>query len=87
MQKPNSLKHCVRSQITRLQLHKNHFVAQIMVYHYEYSTYNSQHKVLVDPLVFNMGALKNQNYGLCWSTQSNLLSLKEYSTNCVLCDV
>jgi len=32
-----------------------------------------------------MDALKNQNYGLYWPAQSDLLSLKEYSTNCVLC--
>ena len=35
----------------------------------------------------NMDALKNQNYDLCWPKQSDLLSLKEYSTNCVLCGV
>jgi len=31
-----------------------------------------------------MDALKNQNYGLYWPTQSYLLRLAEYSTNCVL---
>jgi len=34
-----------------------------------------------------MDAVKNQNYGLYCRTQSDLLSLKEYSTNCVLCSV
>jgi len=60
-----------------------------MVYHYEYSTCNSHHKVLVglNLQASNMDALKNQNYGLCWPTQSDLLSLKEYPTNCVLCGV
>jgi len=27
---------------------------------------------------------QNQNDGLCWPAQADLLSLKEYSTNCVL---
>jgi len=36
-----------------------------MVYHYEYSTYNSHDKVLVNLQASNMDALKNQNYGLC----------------------
>jgi len=60
-----------------------------MVYHYEYSTYTSHHKVglLVNRQASNMDALKNPNYGVCWPTQSDLLSLKEYSTNCVLCGV
>jgi len=40
--------------------------------------YNSHHKVLVNLQASNMDALKNQNYGLCWPTQSDLLSLKEY---------
>jgi len=43
-----------------------------MVYHYEYSTYNSHHKVLINLQASNMDdALKNQNYenyGLCWPT-------------------
>jgi len=34
-----------------------------------------------------MDALKNQNYVLRWPTQSDLLSLKEYLTNCILCGV
>ena len=59
-----------------------------MVHHYEYSTINSHHKVLVNLQASNMDALKNQNYGLmCWPIQLDLLSLKEYSTNCVLCGV
>jgi len=58
-----------------------------MVYHYEYSTNNSHHKVRVNLQASNMDALRNQNYGLCWPTQSDLPSLKEYSTNCVLCGV
>jgi len=58
-----------------------------MKYNYEYSTYNSQHKVLINLQACNMDALKNQNYGLYWPAQSDLLSLKEYSTNCVLCGV
>jgi len=41
-----------------------------MVHHYEYSTYNNHHKVLVNLQASNMDALKNQNYGLCWPTQS-----------------
>ena len=58
-----------------------------MEFHYEYSTYNSHHKLLVNLQAFNMDALKN-HYGLYWPTQSDLLSLKEYdSTNCVLCGV
>jgi len=32
-----------------------------------------------------MDAVKNQNYGLCWPIQLDLLSLKEYSTNCLNC--
>jgi len=56
-----------------------------MEYHYEYSTYNSHHILLANLQASNMDALKNQNYGLCWPTQSDLLSLKECSTNCVLC--
>ena len=51
-----------------------------MVYHYEYSTYSSHHKVFVNLQASNTDALKNQNYGLCWPTLSDLLSLKEYST-------
>jgi len=35
-----------------------------MVYHYEYRTYNSQHKVLVNLQDSNMDALENQNYGI-----------------------
>jgi len=35
-----------------------------MEYHYEYSTYNSHHKVLVNLQASNADALKNQNYGL-----------------------
>ena len=58
-----------------------------MVHHYEYSTINSHHKVLVNLQASNMDALKNQNYGACWPIQLDLLSLKEYSTNCVLCAV
>jgi len=58
-----------------------------MEYHYEYSTYNSHHKVLVNLQASNMEGLKNQNHGLYWPTQSDLLSLKKYSTNCVLCGV
>jgi len=61
-----------------------------MVHHYEYSTINSHHKVLVNLQASNMDALKNQNYDLCWPIQLSfldLLSLKEYSTNCVLCGV
>jgi len=58
-----------------------------MEYHYEYSTINSHHKVLVNLQASNMDALKNQNYGMYSPTQSHLLSLKEYSTNCVLCGV
>jgi len=34
-----------------------------MVYHYEYSTYNSHHKVLVNLQASRMDDLKNQNYG------------------------
>jgi len=41
------------------------------------NTYNSHHKVLVNLQTSNMDALKYQNYGLCWPTQSDLLSLKE----------
>jgi len=40
-----------------------------MVHHYEYSTINSHHKVLVNLQASNMDALKNQNYGLCWLIQ------------------
>ena len=40
-----------------------------MEYHYEYSTYNSHHKVLINLQASNMDALKNPNYGLCWPTQ------------------
>jgi len=58
-----------------------------MVYHYEYTTYYSNHKVLVNLQAANMDALKNQNYVLRWPTQSDLLSLKEYLTNCILCGV
>ena len=58
-----------------------------MVHHYEYSTINSYHKVLVNLQASNTDALRNQNYGLCWLIQLDLLSLKEYSTNCVLCGV
>jgi len=58
-----------------------------MVCHYEYSTYNSHHKVLVNLQASNMDALKNQKYGLCWPTQSDVLSLNEHSTYCVLCGV
>jgi len=57
------------------------------VCHYEYSTYNSHHKVLVNLQASNVDAVKNLNYGLCWPTQSDLLCLKEYSANCVLCAV
>jgi len=35
-----------------------------MEYYYEYSTYNSHHKVLIDLQASNMDALENQNYGL-----------------------
>jgi len=55
-----------------------------MEYHYKYSTYNSHHKVLINLSASNMDALRNQNYVLYWLAQSDLLSLKEYSTNCVL---
>ena len=41
-----------------------------MVFNYEYSTYKSHHNVLVNLQASNMDALKNQNYGLCWPTQS-----------------
>jgi len=58
-----------------------------MVHHYDYSTIYSHHKVLVNLQASNMDALKYQNYGLCWLIQLDLLSLKEYSTNCVLCGV
>jgi len=51
------------------------------------STCNSHHKALVSLQASNMDALKNQTYGLYWPTQSDLLSLKEYSTNWVLCGV
>ena len=44
------------------------------------STYNNHHKVLANLQASNMDALKNQNYGLCWLIQLDLLSLKEYST-------
>jgi len=40
-----------------------------MVYNYEYSAYNSRHKVLVNLQDSNMDALKKQNYGLCWPTR------------------
>ena len=40
--------------------------------------------VLVNLQASNLYALKNQNYGLWWHAQSDLLSLKEYSTNCVI---
>jgi len=53
-----------------------------MVYHYE-----CHHKVLVNLQASNMDAFKNQNYGLCWPIQSDLLSLKEYSPKCLLCSV
>jgi len=62
------LKHCVRSQIIR----------------HEYSTYNSHHKVLINLQASNMDAVKDQYYGLYWPTQSDLLSLKEYATNCTM---
>jgi len=62
--KLNSLKHCVRSQITRLKLQKSFCDLQHGVS--LYSTYNSHHKVLVNLQASNMDALKNQNYGLCW---------------------
>jgi len=55
-----------------------------MVHHYEYSTINSHHKVLVNLHASNMDALKNQNYGLCWLIQLDSLSLKEYSTLCAV---
>jgi len=42
-----------------------------MEYHYEYSTYNSHHKVLINLQASNTDTLKNQNYGLYWSTQSH----------------
>jgi len=58
-----------------------------MVHHYEYSTINSHHKVLVNLKASNMDALKNQKYGLCWPIQLDLLSLTEDSTNFVLCGV
>jgi len=58
-----------------------------MEYHYEYSNYYSHHKVLVNLQASNMDDLKTQNCGLYWPTQSDLLSLKECSTNCVLCGV
>ena len=45
--KLNRLKHCVRSQITRLKLQKSFCDLEHMEYHYEYSTYNSRHKVHV----------------------------------------
>jgi len=45
------------------------------------STYNNHHKVLANLQASNMDALKNQNYGLYWPTQLDLLSLKEYSTS------
>jgi len=48
-----------------------------MEYHYECSTYNSHYKVLVNLHASDMDALKNQNYGLYWPTQSDLLSVKE----------
>jgi len=35
---------------------------------YEYSTYNSHHKVRVNQQASNMDALKNRNYGICWPT-------------------
>jgi len=48
-----------------------------MEYHYEYSICNSHHKVLVNRHASNMDALKNQNYGLYWPAQSDVLSVKE----------
>jgi len=39
-----------------------------MEYHYEYSTYNNHHKVLLNLHACNMDALKNQTYGLYWPT-------------------
>jgi len=35
-----------------------------MVHHYEYSTINSHHKVLVNLQASNMYALKTQNYAV-----------------------
>jgi len=45
-----------------------------MVCHYEYSTYNSHHKVHVNLQASNMDAVKNLNYGLCWPTYSQQLT-------------
>jgi len=39
----------------------NHFVTLSMEYHYEYSTYNSHHKVLVNLQASNMDALKSKS--------------------------
>jgi len=43
VKKLNSVKHCVRSQITRLKLQKSFCDLE----HYEYTSYNSHRKVLV----------------------------------------
>ena len=43
---------------------------------YEYSTYNSHRKVLVNLQASNMDALKNRNYNLCWPTQSGFAKFK-----------
>jgi len=50
-----------------------------MVYHYQYNSYNSHHKVLVNLQASNMDALKNQNYGL--------YAGEGIFNNCVLCGV
>jgi len=52
-----------------------------MVHHYKYGNINSHYKVLVNLHASNMDALKTK------TIQLDSLSLKEYSTNCVLCGV
>jgi len=54
--KLTSLKHCVIEAKSHVQNSKNHFVTYSMMHHYEYSTINSLHKVLVNLQASNMDA-------------------------------